>query len=263
MSTTTRFAPRYFTNLEIGLAIAGSFLIQASFVTVLTFGIDQKIEKPTFSPNESSVKVTPVIDLDSPMLKYGNKKYKLPEAWIPKVKPVEPDQSFVSTKTDPLSKPPVDSNKPLASASTPPPLDSSQTSPSATILTSSSAVPTDGHESGTIGGTETDPLKARAISQYRGRVVGWLTARFGVHGTGLSQEELKALKVSATVQIGGDRSVLSYSIQSSGNAAFDAAAKRALDSVVGTSIPQPPEAYPDIVKSQIQVTFVCTKGQCD
>jgi hypothetical protein len=126
-----------------------------------------------------------------------------------------------------------------------------------------SNVPVVGHQDGVADGTETDPLKARAVDLYRARIVGWFSGRFRVSGSGLSAEDLLKYRVGATVEIGADRTVGGYVLSPSGNAAFDAAAKAALDGAKGQTLPPPPDNYPDIVQSRIRLTFVCKEHRCD
>jgi hypothetical protein len=121
----------------------------------------------------------------------------------------------------------------------------------------------EGHQAGVKEGTEADPLKARAVDLYRNKIAGWFSSRFSVRGSGLGPDDLKKYKVSATVQISGDRTVSTYTITPSGNAAFDAAARATLEGAKGQALPPPPENYPDVVQRQINVTFVCRAGVCD
>jgi TonB C terminal len=124
-------------------------------------------------------------------------------------------------------------------------------------------VATLGSQDGVKEGTETDPLKGRAVDLYRQRIIGWFASRFRVSGSGLSAAELARYRVGATVQLSSDRHVSGYSIAPSGNAAFDAAARGALESSKGNQIPPPPENYPDVVQSSIHLTFVCRENRCD
>ncbi|HZF48815.1 MAG TPA: energy transducer TonB [Polyangiaceae bacterium] len=121
----------------------------------------------------------------------------------------------------------------------------------------------EGHLEGSPEGTEADPLKARAVDLYRSRIIAWFSGRFRVSGSGLPREELERLRVTAIVTISSDRRIVSYAITPSGSAPFDAAARAALESTVGSSIPAPPESYPGIVQTSIHVTFVCRRDQCD
>ncbi len=126
-----------------------------------------------------------------------------------------------------------------------------------------SSVAGPGHPDGVVGGTETDPLKARAADVYRSRLIAWFSGRFRVNGSRLAQATLTKLRAGATVQIGAGRRVVGYTLSSSGNAVFDAAAKAALESTRGQELPPPPENYPDLVQAQISLTFVCKEGRCD
>jgi hypothetical protein len=120
-----------------------------------------------------------------------------------------------------------------------------------------------GHADGVREGTETDPLKARAVDLYRAKIAAWFSSRFGVRGSGLAPEELHKLQVRAVVHIGAGHEVTGYALVPSGNAAFDGAAKTALEAAKGQAIPPPPENYPDIEQAQINVTFVCRANRCD
>jgi outer membrane biosynthesis protein TonB len=84
-----------------------------------------------------------------------------------------------------------------------------------------------------------------------------------VHGSGLTREQLLALHGQATVTVGPDQQVTGFSLTPSGNAAFDAAARAALEAARGQSLPPPPENYPDVAQHQISVTFVCRGNRCD
>jgi hypothetical protein len=163
----------------------------------------------------------------------------------------------------------VPSNVETANLAEPPPADEPEASdvPGATApedADSSEAGPGgEGSPEGSPEGTEADPLKARAVDLYRARIIAWFSGRFRVSGSGLPSEELERLRVPATVTIASDRRVLGYSMTPSGSAPFDAAARAALEGAVGSSIPPPPESYPDVVQTSIHVTFVCRRSQCD
>jgi hypothetical protein len=57
--------------------------------------------------------------------------------------------------------------------------------------------------------------------------------------------------------------VTGYHITPSGSAAFDDAARAALEGAKGQDLPPPPENYPDIVQNQISLTFTCNPERCD
>lgn len=219
------------------------------------------------------VRVIPVLDLDSPLLKLGGKldASKLPDRWVvQKPKPRVENKAHVSPTAGKTEKDIPAPDTKIADAGTPPPPPDAEVAKQvdtpidpAVDAGPPSNVPVAGHADGVEEGTETDPLKARAVDVYRARIISWFSMRFRVQGSGIPAAQLTALRASASVQIGADRTVLGYSLISSGNAAFDAAARAALDGAKGSQIPPPPENYPDIVQTAISLTFVCKEGRCD
>jgi hypothetical protein len=125
------------------------------------------------------------------------------------------------------------------------------------------APPGEGFPDGDPEGTITDPLQAHAIRLYRGRIKSWVAARFKLTGTGLPQETLRKLRASASISVEANRRVSGYSMGSSGNAAFDAAVRRALETVKGLELPPPPQHYPGYIQGRINIEFVCGENTCD
>ena len=130
------------------------------------------------------MKVTPVLD-DAPLLKLGGKKVKtkLPEMW----RKNPPVQRFQETSApSPLAKKTPDAiptsalAKPDAEA--PPPDAEVAKEVDQTLLDAGpdaeSPVEGEGAADGVKEGTETDPLKARAVSQYTAKLQAWFNARF-------------------------------------------------------------------------------------
>jgi len=264
-----------FRRYEVALALAAAFALQAGAIFALrAVNLDRKAEAPEIDKGPSvPVKVVPVLDLDAPSLKLGGKRdrMKLPDRWIkPKPKPRVEEKAFVSTKAEQTEEaiPPKEIEVAKSETPVPPP----EAEVAKAVETPIEAQPkeepppnvdTEGHEDGVKGGTETDPLKARAVDIYREKIRGWFSRRFRVSGSGLPAEEITKFRVVATVTLSGGRSVAGYSIVPSGNAAFDSAARAALDSAKGDELPPPPENYPDIVQNQISLTFTCTPERCD
>jgi hypothetical protein len=228
-----------------------------------------EIEKAAGAP----VKVIPVLDMDVPLLKLGGTPdaRKLPDRWVKKSAKARAEHkaqvSTAAAKTEDAIPPP---DLPVAPKATPPPPpDAELTKQVDTPIVPTAApappsnVPVAGHQDGSAEGTETDPLKARAVDLYRARIVAWFSGRFRVTGSGLPAEELLKYRVGATVEISADRTVAGYTLTPSGNATFDAAARAALDGARGQSLPPPPDNYPDIVQSRIHLTFVCKEHRCD
>jgi hypothetical protein len=259
---------------EIALAVALAVMVQVAAVVALkASNLDKSAIVPEIDKGAAvPVRVTPVLDLDAPMLKLGGKrdKLKLPDRWVrqtPKRRVEE--KAFVSPKAGKTEQDIPSPEVKIADAGTePPPPDAEVTKQVETEVAEvadaapAANVDTPGHSDGVKEGTETDPLKARAVDLYRSRIAGWFSSRFRVSGSGLPQEELVKLRVAASVQL-SDRKVVSYTITSSGNAAFDAAARSMLEGAKGAEIPPPPENYPDTVQNQISLTLVCRENRCD
>ncbi|HEY3236386.1 MAG TPA: TonB C-terminal domain-containing protein, partial [Polyangiaceae bacterium] len=120
-----------------------------------------------------------------------------------------------------------------------------------------------GSPGGVKEGTETDPLKARAVSQYQLKIAAWFNARFRPPLGELTCEELKPLTAKVSVNVGGDRSVAGYTIvRPSGNPLFDARVKSTMDGAMGQQLPPPPPLYPDILGTVVSPTFSGKHPQC-
>ena len=217
------------------------------------------------------VKITPVLDLDTPLLKLGggHKTLKMPDAWkLPTPQEIAERHAYVSTKAEKKAEAvPPPEVKVADAGAPPPPVDAAVAKQSESEQTDAvdagDAPEGPGSVYGVEGGTEEDPLKARAVSQYRARLIGWFSSRFHVAGVGVPPEELSKYRATASVSVSPDLTVTSYSLSPSGNAAIDAAARQVLDGSVGQQLPPPPENYPDAVQSQITVAFVCTPQKCE
>jgi hypothetical protein len=266
---------RDFLPRELAIAIAIAAVAQGGAILALRAS---SIHKPAAAPaiekgSATPVKIVPVLDLDAPLLKLGGKRdpQKLPDRWVkqaPKARVEE--KAFVSTKAGKTEADIPPPEVAVAEASTPPPPPTAEVTKQVDtpVVPEPDAgapanVAEEGHQDGVKEGTETDPLKARAVDLYRARIIGWFSRRFRVTGSGLPPEELTKHRVSATVELSSDRQVVSYSIVPSGNAVFDAAARAALEGARGESLPQPPENYPDVVQRTISLTFVCKENRCD
>jgi outer membrane biosynthesis protein TonB len=264
-----------FRGHEIAIAAAVALAVQAGAALALR---SADLSRPAAAPDIEKgiavpVKVIPVLDLDSPLLKLGGRRdpTKLPDRWVRQAPKVRAEQNaFVTTKAGQTEADIPSPEIKVADAGTePPPPDAEITKEVDLALNQEidagppANVDVEGHQDGVAEGTETDPLKARAVDLYRARIIGWFSSRFRVSGSGLSPEDLAKHRVGATVTLSDDRRVTSYSITPSGNAAFDAAAVKTLEAAKGDTIPPPPENYPDVVQHQIRLTFVCREDRCD
>ena len=220
-------------------------------------------------PEPVPISVRPVLD-DAPLLKLGGKvKPMLPDMWR-KQPPVQrfEEKSAPSEKAakTPDAIPTSALAKPDAQA---PPPDAEVAKQVDQVLLDAGpdAAPTvtgEGSADGVKEGTETDPLKAHAVSQYRAKIIGWFNSRFKSPGKEeIPCEELTKLRSSVAVNVGGDRSVAGFSVgRASGNAVFDARVQSTMQGTVGAELPPPPPLYPDILGSSVSVSFQGRDDEC-
>ena len=118
---------------------------------------------------------------------------------------------------------------------------------------------------GVVGGTEPapDPAAEHAIAIFRQRLQRWISVHFVVSGAGLTAEERDGATVRAVLVLDEDRRLVDYSVDASGHPALRSAAGDALQILLGTRAPEPPEHYPGPVQRRIRVTFRCTESTCD
>ncbi len=243
-----RSRPRLdFRRGEIATALLAAVLVHVGAVGAIRAAhLDRKPAPPDLDPGAArAIRVTPMVDLDSPLLKLGGaRQYKLPEAWI--------------RPTPPSATPPAPAARAAGFGKQVDVYDDPTPRASGEDIYAD-----EGHPAGVDGGTEKDPLKARVVDLYRARVIGWFSSRFRVRGTGLSRADLAPLRAPASVEVSADLRVTGYSLGTSGNAAFDAAARLALEASKGERIPPPPAQYPDVLRGRISLTFVCTEDRCN
>ncbi len=254
---------------EIVLATAVAAIVEATlFVALATASNDLVIaRKEEVPPPPIPIEVQPVLD-DLPLLKLGSKrvKAKLPDMWVKKPPirryeaasaPSPSAENDVQKIPDtPLVKPSAEAPPPDAAIAkkveetvhpdaAPPPKEQPQ-------------LPTEGAEDGVKEGTETDPLKAFAVSQYRMKISAWFNSRFKRPTAEIPCEELKKLRASVRANVGPERTVTGFSLaKASGNEIFDGRVKSTLDGIVsgGAELPPPPPNYPDILGTTISVAF--------
>lgn len=256
-------------SIFFGFAVLVGAALALSASGLDKLAVAPEIEKGTAIP----VKVIPVLDLDAPMLKLGGQRNlaKLPDRWVKQApKPRAEQKAFASTKAGKSEHDIPAPEVKVADAGTRPPppnveIAKQVDTPFVAVPDAGAPANVDqaGHADGVKEGTEVDPLKARAVDLYRAKIAGWFSSRFRVTGSGLAHDELTKYRVRATVSVGADRTVTSYTLVPSGNAAFDSAARTTLEGAKGQELPPPPENYPDVAQRQINVTFVCRENRCD
>jgi hypothetical protein len=268
--------PSAFAPVEIAVAAAVTATIQAAFFVLLAVAgaADARItpkEEP--SPVETPMAVKPVMD-DLPLLKLGSRvKPKLPDMW--KKQPPIPIERFEEKSAPSPDAKDSPSEIPSSAVAT---LDARAPPPDAEIAKQVDqelldagikpeevAAEGEGSPDGVKEGTETDPLKARAVSLYQARILGWFNARFRPPVDQVPCEELKKLSSAVAATVGPDRTVTGFSVaRASGNAAFDAKVQATMQSIVGQQLPPPPPLYPDLqIGSSVHPTFSGGGVKCD
>jgi hypothetical protein len=264
---------RNFEPHEVALSIAGTAGVLTAFFTLLIVAGQNTAHVQAKEPppeKEVPMSVRPVLD-DLPLLKLGGKKVrtKLPDMWR-KNPPVQRFEA-ASAPSPKASKSPdaiPDSKLAKPDAAAPPPDAEIAKKVDQVLLDAgpdaAPVVEGEGHPDGVKEGTETDPLKARAVSQYRAKILAWFNARFRQPLGEVPCSELKKLGTSVSVSVGGDRRVTAYSVtNASGNGVFDERARSTMDRIVGEELPPPPPLYPDILGTTIPVRFSGREAQCD
>jgi hypothetical protein len=260
---------------DLGLSIGlGVVMLASAAMALRASAVEGHAAIPEIDPGAAlPVRVTPVIDVDAPLLKLGGQRdtQKLPDRVVrPVARPRAEQRAYVSSKAGKAAQdaPAPDVKMAPADAKPPPPeteLAKQVDTPSVAPVEAPTPANVDqpGHADGVKEGTEVNPLKARAVDLYRAKIAAWFSSRFRVSGSGLAKQDLLRYRVSASVSVGPDRTVSGFTVVGSGNATFDAAAHTALESARGQALPPPPENYPDVAQNRISVTFVCRENRCD
>ncbi len=251
----------------IELIVAAAVALPMPFVAALGLAMSPPVKTPDISEIDrgasTPMRVKPVLDLDSPLVKLGGGKVKpkMPKAWAdpapaPQAHLAHPSPHAKDDTRDAPSKATAVASAPEAPKSAAP-----ASSASSGPAGSDSAAPVgsgspQGDPTGKPDGDDKNVVKKRAAKLYYARIAGWFQQR--AHATcGVTPEERQKLHAVATVQLGPDGTVLSYSLAPSGNAILDGAAQAAMQSVQGQQIPPPPEDFPELRLNSTSITFVC------
>lgn len=254
-------ATRNFEAQDVIIACAVALLAQIGFLAVFSLPSPKLVEADISNDN-----ALPIAVAITPVLKLGS---KAPSPWqrrrpvAAKTQAPAPSPHAEKTAEAAATARPEPSAKPI-------PFDAGKTEPgppaTADVASAAPAASTEGSEQGAANGTETDPLKARAVDMYRAQLLRWFLARFDIRGK-VPFERLKHLHASARITITPERTVGSFSIESpSGDATFDAQVNSTLSQIQssGVELPAPPPMYPDILRSSLPVGFSCTiQSQCE
>lgn len=260
MALHTRAAS--FSKNELLLALLVGLTVEVAFFLTLSWAGNAKIEeKKAIEPIAIPINVKPVVD-ELPLLKLGSKqkvKPKLPDMWkkvtptpvrrleersAPSAKAEEnPTELPKSKLADKEHEAPTEDDEIVKEA--PARLDDEET-PEAPEMD------TEGAADGSTEGTETDPLKARAVDLYKVKIAAWFNSRFKPPVDAIACDVLKKLVARVRVGVGGERAITGFSLTgSSGNAVFDGKVSAFMASLVGQQLPPPPPLYPDILESNV------------
>lgn len=261
-----------FKGREVALAIVMAFLVEGLLLLLWIYagsGSVQVRADPLEALQARPISVNPVMD-ELPLLKLGGKKKaKLPDMWKKQAAVQRFEESSAPSAKADKSPAAIPSSKLVAADAAAPPPDAEVAKEVDQVLTDAApeAAPTvegEGTADGVKEGTEADPLKARAVSAYRAKVIAWFNARFQQPVGEVPCEELKKLRASVVVNIGGDRGVAGYSVtRESGNGTYDARVRGTMDRLRGEQLPPPPPLYPDILNSTEVVTFSGQGVKCE
>jgi hypothetical protein len=254
-------ATRNFDAQDVTIACAVALLAQIAFFAIFSLPSPKLVEADISNDN-----ALPIAVAITPVLKLGS---KAPSPWqrrrpvvaktqapVPSPHAEKTPEAAMTSRPEPSAKPiPFDAGKP-------------EPGPAATadVASAAPAASTQGSEQGAVNGTETDPLKARAVDIYRGQLLRWFLARFDIRGK-VPFERLKHLHAGARITVTAERTVGAFSIDSpSGDATFDAQVNSTLSQIQssGVELPAPPPMYPDILRATLPVGFSCTvESQCE
>lgn len=245
-------------------------------------------------PPEEIVEVKPVLDVEAfEAAKLGGKKAVLPEMWDRAPESVKKKiQEIARPKDTTVASTQIESNDIPDAGEKVVDRDWGLTDSGLEPTTEDADVPEDagpqdGADSGTVEGADAGDLQLdpdggnantagagcvgegctkdgtnpdHIAASYLGRLIGFFKRGFSVSGIGLPPEEIAKLSVGVSVTLSGDGTVTGFSMSSSGNAAFDAAARGAMQAKVGQGVPPHPEDRPDLKRTSLSFTMVCPKS---
>jgi outer membrane biosynthesis protein TonB len=263
-----------FNPLEIIAALAIAGFVQGAFFGLLIAAgknelrIKQQLEPV---PSEVPMAVKPIMD-DAPLLKLGGKKVKpkLPDMWKKQEPlPVERFEESSAPSEKAVDKPEAAPTSTVAKgdAEAPPPDAEIAKSVDEQVHGDAAPPPTasgEGAADGVKEGTETDPLKARAVSLYRAKIIGWFNSKFHVPVGQIPCDELKKLSSRVSASVSPDGTVTGFSVNgASGNSVFDGRVSAAMQSAVGQQVPPPPPMYKDVLPPNISLNFLGSSQKCE
>jgi hypothetical protein len=246
-----------FSPGEVFGATLLALLVELGFAGAMIFARGDEVPRVQPEPLPLAVKVNPVLDDELPLLKKGGKPNprKLPD--MPK--PAKPIERFEENSAPAVSAPKEAPPAPLPSVAK---AEETPRPPEAPVVKKADRPPLvvereeepnvqeEGAADGVEEGTETDPLKARAISVYKLTLTSWFKRGFSSAGVA------GCLRVKVVAHVDAEGTVTSYDIRAaSGNAEFDGRVRAHMDGRVGQQVPPPPPNYPELREPTALPTF--------
>lgn len=261
MSASARHS---FDAQDVTIAVAVAVLAQLVFVAAFSLPSPSLVEAEISNDNAQPIAVA-----ITPVLKLGSKTpTKLPSPWQRKQPVAAKTQHEAALPSPQAQKTPdaIPTTSVPDAAVAPTAVDASRaeapdlSAPADAGVAVAPAASTEGSDQGAVGGTETDPLKARAADAYRAQLMRWFMEHFHIRGK-LPFDQLKSLRSATTVSITADRKVGGFTVdRASGDPTFDGEVQATLMQIQssGVELPAPPPMYPDILRSTLPVNFACT-----
>lgn len=255
-----------FKSSEIGIAAGFAMLVEGAIAALLIWAnaSSSLTAEKEAEVKETPIEVQPVLD-ELPLLKQGSKqKAKLPEMWRkPKPRPRYEDKTAASTKAEKTLDKPVEKKELQKADKEVPPDEKAELAKKVEEqLTEEpdqkeAKLSEEGAEDGDKDGTETDPLKAFVLDQYRKKVQAWFKAGFS------PPADACEASLSITANLSSDRTVTGFSVGgASGNSGFDERVKNHMQTKVGNQVPPPPPSHPDILNMSISLRFSGETSAC-
>ncbi|MDP8999060.1 MAG: hypothetical protein M3O46_03005, partial [Myxococcota bacterium] len=199
-------APRpNFDAQDVTIACAVAFLAQLAFVAAFSLPSPRLVQADISNENAQPIAIS-----ITPVLKLGSKSpSKLPTQWQRR-RPVaaKSQAALPSPQADKTVEAIPKTHVPDASVA-PLVADAGRVEqPNLTAPEEAGAVvaasSVQGSEQGAANGTETDPLKARAVDMYKAQLASWFAARFQIAGK-IPFDRLKTLRAVVHVTVTDDR----------------------------------------------------------
>ncbi len=258
---------RAYRTVDVALALLAAIVVEVAIYVVFATHVELrslKVDKPP-PPQEVAIAVQPILD-ELPLLKLGSKKkYKLPPMWRKRPPPEKQfkDVTAASTKADKeLPDKPVETDLAKADEEIPPE-DAKSIKETDEEIDEKEDIDWDeeGHEDGVAEGTETDPLKAFRLSQYRSKIIAWFKSGFSYPE--IDCGTLRSLNIRIAASVSQDRTVTGFTVTgASGNSTFDSRVKAHMQSKVGQQHPPPPPSDPEFWQPTISLNFSGENVQC-